>query len=232
MLVMSCGVCGEIGHNRSTCQESSQAPRESAKRFRKRARLAAIYPGLYEKLGKFPNTQIAAEFGLSRERVRQLREELGVPKFEAELPSEVESLLGKVPDRELVRKFGVSLYLVSATRKAKNIKAFGDDRDYYEKLLGDPSAKVGVISDPKVAKNLGITTNQVLEYRKRHGIPPAVLSPKCKDFKPLDRDLIAKLFKEGLSDEEIAEALGASKGTVQLIRSQELRLLKRPGRKK
>lgn len=227
MLVRSCGVCGEIGHNRASCGGSGQASRESEKRFRRRIRLEDSYPGLYEKLGKFQDSQLAEEFGLSRERIRQIREEFDVPKFKLQIPKEAESLLGQVSDRELARTFEVPSSRIAKARKVQKVEPHKNQKSYDE-LLKDPSSKVGVISDRKVARKLGIAICHVRDFRIKQGIPPAVLSPRCKDFVPLSRPLIAKMFAEGRSEEEIAETLGTTKHYIRVILSRDLRILLRP----
>jgi len=60
----------------------------------------------------------------------------------------------------------------------------------------------------------------------RAASPPAVLSPRCKGFKKIDRSVIKRMFKQGKSDAQIAEKLNTSSGTICGIRTKELGLYK------
>lgn len=70
----TCSHCGRIGHNKRTCGHPAK-PRltptervaETQKRFQER------HPGLLEQLGNVSDGKLAKAYGLSRQRVCQLR---------------------------------------------------------------------------------------------------------------------------------------------------------------
>jgi hypothetical protein len=98
----------------------------------------------------------------------------------------------------------------------------------HEKKLKPYLHLIGKISDPKLAKLAGVTTRIVYDYRLKKGIKTEVIAPTHKDFAPIDRDMVRKLFENGLSDEEIAKAVGSTPGTTCMIRTRDLGLFRLP----
>ena len=231
----TCRNCGEPGHNVATCENPTVQkppkgkqgmPKKSVGQYR--ADIEAKYPGMLEMLGDSTDQVVADEYDLSRQRIHQIRKRLGIEACHAPFvptPEQV-ALLGTTTDRELAEAWGAHGGTVSRIRRQHNIPQWSPWIEH-EKTLQPHLDKIGKISDPKVAAMAGTTTRVVFEYRQKHGIKTEVLAPTHEDFSPLDRGEIEELFKEGWSDEEIAEIIGSTRGTVQNIRSTELGLLRR-----
>lgn len=187
------------------------------------------YPGITARLGVDPDNQIAADYGISRERVRQFRSRFNIPRNtpKLELPSDGYAMLGRTPDAHIAEFLDLPLWFVRRERVRANIPV-STSVDFYERVVGGVRDRVGVDSDRAIAHDLNIPVAQVVAYRRRHDIPPAHISPRCEGFVPHDREFISRRFHEGASDEQIAAELGTSPAVVGQIRSQELHLFRRP----
>lgn len=186
------------------------------------------FPGITARLGVDPDNRIAADYGISRERVRQIRGRLNIPrtKSKLELPPDGYAMLGRTPDAHIAEFLDLPPWFVRRERARANIPV-ATPTDFYERVIGEVRDRVGVDSDRVIAHELNIPVAQVVAYRRRHDIPPAYVSPRCEGFVPLDRDHIARRFHAGASDSQIAEEIGASPAVVGQIRTQELHLFRR-----
>lgn len=227
-----CGNCGEKGHNRATCKNPAKPKAQTASKsrvYKKRTSqdIENRFPGISEKLKTTPNVQVALEYGISRERARKIREELKIPKLQAKsLPPEGLAMLGVFSDAHIAKRFELGPGLVRLLRIRRDISPVNPN-DYYDSVINTLRDRVGVDSDPVLAEKLNISTQAVFKFRMRNNIPPARLHPRCKGFKPIDRDLVAELFKQGATDEEIAVAAKATPGSIANIR-RELNLYRAP----
>lgn len=234
-----CWTCGEYGHNSRTCAntlDGDPAPsRKKTQGVRKKTQeeldkaFEQRYPGISELLGQFPDSEVARRYGLSERYVHKIRVTRGVPAFRplfAPTP-EFSAALGTRTDKDLAKDFGVSPRMVTYYRNLHKIPAWSPWVEHEEKLkpyLG----MIGKVSDPKLAKMAGVTTRIVYKYRMMKGIETNVISPSHKEFVPIDRDMIRDLFEKGFSDKYIAKAVGSTPGTVAMIRTQQLGLLRSP----
>ena len=226
-----CGACGEYGHNKRTCgkPQKEAAPRGPRKKTpeERQEDLKQKYPGLLELLGQVPDAEIARRYGVSTQLINSIRNKLGVtastPKF---VPTpEFLAALGTRSDYEISEDFGVSANTVANYRNRNNIPPWSPWMGY-EKKLKHYLHLIGKISDPKLAKMAGVTTRIVYDYRLKNGIKTEIIAPTHKDFAPIDRDMIRELFEKGLSDKEIAKAVGSTPGTIGMIRTRDLGLLR------
>jgi DNA-binding CsgD family transcriptional regulator len=178
-------------------------------------------------MGTVTDTVLAEQYGLTRQRVQQFRQAMDIdPKNNGFHPTpEQVALLGTKSDSDLAREWGVSPFHVGQYRRNNGIPRWQVWDDHEEKIAPHKHL-VGKISDPKVAALCGLSTRCVFEYRKRHNIKTEVLAPTHEDFSPIDREEIERLFNEEYSDNEIAEMMGCSAGTIGFIRSNELGLLR------
>ena len=186
------------------------------------------YPGIIARLGVDPDNHIAADYGISRERVRQFRARFNIPRNNQrlELPPDGIAMLGRTPDSHIAEFLDLPLWFVRRERIKAGIPVSSPEA-YYERVISLEHGRVGVDSDRSIAHDLKIPVAQVVNYRRRHGIPPAVLSPRCEGFVPHDRERIARLFHEGRTDAEIAVELGTSAAVIGQIRVADLGLLRR-----
>jgi len=190
----------------------------------------ARYPGMSARLGVDSDSVIALDYGISRERVRQIRSQQGIARpggKDHTLPPDALELLGRTPDTHIADFYDVPLWFVQRERSGRGIAAATSDQ-HYDRIINLARDRVGKVSDRDIADELDIPVAQVVSYRRRNSIPPFRLSPRCEGFVPLDRDTIARMFHEGATDGEIAVVVGSSAAVVSQIRSTELRLLRRP----
>jgi hypothetical protein len=223
-----CGICGEKGHNARTCPFPDT--RTPPPKTRGRVSLERQHPGLTSMLGVKTDSFVAQQYGLSRQRINQIRKGLGIDASQPPLnmTPQMESLLGTASDSVLAARWGVSTHTVCRLRTKLGIACWSRT-DEIDRALEPYLDDIGRISDPKIARMAGVSAKAVFGYRRRHGIKTEVLSPAHPDFKPLDKGLIATLYREGYSDEEIAARVGSTKRSIATIRSRS-RLVSRKGR--
>lgn len=134
---------------------------------------------LLSRLGKEPDISLAKEFQLSRERIRQLREQHGIAKparihktKEFYTPKAIwikryGHLFGTMYDLDIAKKAGVGRGDVVQARRRCGIAAFGKQscwRKQYEHLLGKTT-------DASIAKEAGVTIAAVGKVRNKLNIP-------------------------------------------------------------
>lgn len=179
------------------------------------------YPGMFDRLGKDRDSALAAEYGISRERVRQYRLRYNinaVPRAYA-FPNRAVRLLGVATDAELARKYNVPVPTIFNMRRKMGIpRASVTSRT--NRILEIAKDRLGKESDGKIAQSLGVSPILVCKYRNKHGIAPVRLSPRSAGFTPIDRDRVTQLFRDGCSDIEIAQQVNSTPKTVTLIRNQ------------
>ena len=178
------------------------------------------YPGIVARLPLENNATLAMAYGISRERVRQIRKQLGIGgRKTATLPPEWVSRLGLDPDTHIARDSGVPVAVVRRARLAADIPAARVE-GFYERVIGQVHDRVGRVSDRSLAAEIGVPALQIAAYRRRHGIQPRKMSPMCRDFVPVDREAVARMFHDGSTDDEIADGVGTTVAYIRLIRSQ------------
>ena len=183
--------------------------------------IETIHPGLLNRLGKERDSALAAEYGISRERVRQYRKCHNIdaiPRAHT-IPKRAVRLLGVVPDAELSRTFNVPAPTFFNMRRKMGISR-ASVASQTDRILEIAKDRLGKESDHKIAQSLGISSACVCKYRNKHGIAPVRLSPRSAGFTPIDRNRVAQLFREGYSDADIAQQVGSTRKTVILIRNQ------------
>ena len=197
----------------------------------RKAWLEDKYPGMLEMLGVEFDDTVGSKYGLSRERIRQFRGYLGLGsnmERKQQVDEEVFAhLAGTMPDGTVAKMFGVNPARVRKVREGLGLPAVPvgdpDKRAALESIRDD----LGKVSDHKLAARVGIASQAVQIFRNKLGIPPAVLSPRCKDFEKIDREEVRRLILEGNSDAEVARILGRSSAVIGNIRTKELHLPKR-----
>ncbi|MEC8306834.1 MAG: hypothetical protein VXZ72_03155, partial [Chlamydiota bacterium] len=232
-----CQHCKGWGHNSRTCtndfNEFYVPPAEITEDEREMLwaeRLDRKYPGLLEQVGTLPDSQIAEQYVLSRERIRQIRNRLGIKRSQGRpqgISDDMVSLLGTETDAYLAEKWGVSTPCVQKWRQDRGIPSFrASNRQKKDDLIGSVHHLLGKVPDSEIVAMLGhgTTNQQVYEYRKRHGIQGKRQGTR---WNPLDRSEITRLFKAGFSDKEIAQHIKAHPGTVSQIRTGELGLYRK-----
>ena len=232
----ACSRCGNSGHNIATCAVVGRSPDEKGEARRPltpeerteayRRKIEKRCPGMIERLGVDSDLNISLDYNVSRQRVHQIRQRLGIEcSFKPFVfPEEAAPSLGTMSDKALAERLETTPYNIRIEREKRGIPVFEYVPQNEEKIKA-VAHLVGVISDPKVAKMIGVPPQAIYNYRQKYGIETKVISPKHKDFVKIDLDEVARLFHEGKTDEEIAEAVGSTPGTVVGIRNR-LRLLR------
>lgn len=178
------------------------------------------YPGITARLGVDPDVAIASDYGLSRERVRQIRHSLRIQKAIARpIDPKLYDMLGRVPDTHIAEAMGLPAWVVRRERVRAGFFP-ATLADYYDEIVGRAHDRVGKMSDRQLAEEIGVPVGQVSAYRRRRGIQPFVKSPRCADFTPIDRNAVARMFRDGSTDDEIAVELDTTPATVSQIRYQ------------
>lgn len=200
------------------------------KKYRGPSNLDLRYPGITARLGVDRDFEIARDYGLSRQRILQYRERRNIPAPIDEKKKEIVPLLGLMPDARIARVYKLSPETVKRVRKKHNIGPCPIEYPHTD-ILDAVRESMGRVSDRQLAKELGIHVNIIWKYRKRNNIPTQFISPRSEGFQPLSREYITRRFHEGATDQEIADEMEASRGTIAQIRNKELKLYRWPKQK-
>jgi DNA-binding CsgD family transcriptional regulator len=188
-----------------------------ARKPKEPSNLEVKHPGITARLGVDKDTDLARIYGISRQRVYQLRLRRGIESpREKKVTKALITQLGLVPYSELSRKFSLSPRRIKTL--CRRIGREHRGRPFVGNVLDLLRGLVGFWTDGELARELNIARQTIRGYRIKRGIPPAVLSVWSKGFKPLDRALITQRFREGASDLEIGRELHTSPDVVGNIR--------------
>jgi hypothetical protein len=176
------------------------------------------YPGLLARLGKEQDIDLAKEYGLSRERIRQLRSRLTErPTYRAKAKAEIFDKLAALGDvvanthsADLAKKTGLPEYWINQYKGARGIPALSAKLD-----LAPVKHLLGTMSDLALGRKLGHAASTIARAREDFGIPPFQAHSR---WHPLPKDEIFKLFAEGKTDQEIAEAVDSSWQSIRHFR--------------
>ena len=138
--------------------------------------LDQLHPGMRQRLGQECDTVIARDYGLSRERIRQIRAKLSIPvnsKFERK-PTPLDQLhpgmrqrLGKEPDGEIAPDYGLSKRRVCQIRIGLGIQGYCSPKIT---LTEDLKYKLRYYSDNELAKQYKASPSRFKELRASAGI--------------------------------------------------------------
>lgn len=128
------------------------------------------HPGLAARLGREPDADLGRAYGLSRERIRQLRRRRGIAPFCSTIPPEIKALLGVITDKEIHRRYPkISVFRLRRFRAELNIPSPALAARQKVESVRD---RLGVEPDGKIARELGVAIRTVLNYRNEHNIRP------------------------------------------------------------
>jgi DNA-binding CsgD family transcriptional regulator len=121
-------------------------------------------------LGKIPDHVLAKKVGLSQASVSMKRRSLGIAPFRkppTKWTKRMQSLLGRLTDKEMAIQFGVSVERVRRRRVRLNVPAL-------KPCFWTPerAALLGTMPDRELARRLGVKNNRVFYDRVKRGIPP------------------------------------------------------------
>ena len=178
------------------------------------------YPGLRERLGTVPDSMLAEEYGLSRERIRQFRLIDEIPSCRGEVVKDlivrIRPLLADHRDSKIRQITGATWNLIEVVRLQEGIPQ-PPRVGKYDKSLEKARPLLGTMSDRKLGQMFGVPDTRIFQLRTELGIPP---SQELHRYNPIDQDRIQAMFEQGRTDVEIAVELQASAHTIQQIRYQ------------
>jgi len=192
--------------------------RRRCKRGIRHSRWVEWTPSALALLGRVSDTDAAAVLGCTHSSVRQKRLSLGIPLYRAE-PPEWRGLVGKVPDAELAREYGVSVHTVRDRRRAAGKKPCPGTGSGLE-WIDEDDAILGTMPDSRVAKLVGCSASSVGNRRRELGIPAF----SKYDWAPHEH-LLGKI-----SDEEMARLVGCTVRGAENRRRKRARGIPMPGR--
>lgn len=193
-----------------------------------RRRLLGIAPAQWwsdelDRFGKTTDIALAKEFGVTRERIRQIREEYGIPKFKKVNPmwDRVRHQLGILDDAKIAEMLGVEAKQVSHYRRLHHIpmKTTPTERSLDERkdIPRNWRDFVGVESDRQLSLRWGIPLISVALLRKRLNRPPAY--PKVPN--KVNWKDPANLERLGVvPDSQLAEEWGVSQTAISFKRKK------------
>lgn len=135
-------------------------------------------PEVMTLLGKVPDIDLAKQLGCTRERVRQVRVEQGIaPPARLRRKQKPVNLdgAGKLTDREIAKREGVSCSLIYKRRKAAGIPRTPKPR--YAKIW-EVIQYVGQIPDAHICQMVGAHPSMLAQIRQRY---PELNLPKGPD---------------------------------------------------
>lgn len=169
------------------------------------------------KLGTKSDAELGREYGVTRERVRQIRNDHGIPTFELTPDwASVNDRLDVDTDESLAQRLGVSASAVRRHRKDLGVRktaACPTERqlDSREDVPPDWRNLLGQTSDYSLAKTWKLPAPSVQRLRKKLGRPPIRPRPPIK-VNWSDPANVARLGAE--PDAKLAQEWGISKAAV------------------
>jgi hypothetical protein len=169
---------------------------------------------LVGRLGTTTDAILSEEYGLSRERIRQLRVKNGIKRFgfdSSVLPEEAISELGTDTDIAIAKKYGFKAEFVGRERRERGIEKY----ERYKKALAPFIDLLGTVPDSEIASVSGAPWSAVRAERVKRKIDPHSHNGRAK----LDAEKIHQMWCGGLSDKEIAAAVGSKHpGSIAQVR--------------
>ncbi len=147
--------------------------------FRRSARIEWTAKML-EQLGQMADIRFSEKFDIAANSVKLKRLELRIPAYGKDvpdplpvLPATVISLLGKLSDTELARRFSLRTLDIRMYRVASGIEPAERPRHSKHQWVLAEEQLLGTRCDADVARKLDIPLPQIRHRRKILGIPPA-----------------------------------------------------------
>ena len=136
--------------------------------------LESKYPGLAARLGTEADSDLGRAYGLSRQRIQQLRLQRAIPSVVVPITPEITALLGTIPDTEIHERYPqISVYRLHRARQARNIPtAVLPYEQAVKERLENAKDQLGVVPDKRIAKALKVHVETVARYRKKLNIAP------------------------------------------------------------
>lgn len=123
-------------------------------------------------LGTAPDPTLAKRWGVSRERIRQVRACLGVPAYKPKVDwAKVDLLLGTAPDTAIAEAYGLGQGTLSSRRKRLDIPGFYDPAEAYRLFMVEGLTWDEVVKRTEYKDGLSAYV-AARRYSKRDGLKP------------------------------------------------------------
>jgi hypothetical protein len=126
------------------------------------------YPGLIEQLGTMFDKALAHQYGLSKQRVSQIRQRLEIARYDHK--PEWLSLLGTMSDAALARQTGKGTMTLRRWRRRLNIPVYRSPDDCVPEWVTAIRPRFGLVSDQKLADESGMSVMSVNRWRRKLGV--------------------------------------------------------------
>lgn len=171
-------------------------------------------PELDEKLGKYPDRELAEEFGVHTQTIRLRRKKLNIARCpqqnftipamggwnKIDLPENVIDRLGKLPDYVLGNEIGVTKSVIARGRKERNIPDYAQQTNNATRFQsGEPhprwdKASKRIVVPSEIIEKLGTVSDSSLATE--YTIPKSAIARKRKELNiPDARSVIWKNYK-------------------------------------
>lgn len=170
-----------------------------------------------DRLGIVPDTELALELGVTRQRVHQVRSSMGIPSAPTpgEKISDVE--LSAMQDRQIADLHGVSIKVVYYQRSLRGIErpqqAPADTKT--RKIQADPD--LGRLPDTILAARYNTDASMVSQVRRALGTPVSPASTSRRGVVEWDSQ------DWGMSNADLAKLNGVSYSSVKYARARRAR---------
>ena len=138
------------------------------------------------KLGKVSDAELGREYGLSRERIRQIRSKYGIASHDTTPDwASVEARLGVDTDESIAKTLGVTAQVVRRRRKDLGIPKTPISEaerqlDVRNDVVSNWRDLLGQQTDYKLAQTWGLPIPTIQRLRRKLGRPPAYPRPTAK----------------------------------------------------
>ena len=213
----------ELAERRKYVEEFGKESKEHIALKRSNSSVLKKYPNIASELATKNNTVVAEIYGISRERSRQIRNMLEIPRPDGSgcygLSDVDQKYLqenaGKMSDQELAGILGMSPSTLCNYRKRNKIESHLVWKSKKRKAILDSNLhRIGKQSDRSLSIELGIHERYIFAYRKENNIPRNPNRKTRWDHAGVDVEarnfVVQKLYNDGLSHEAIAESVGIS----------------------
>ena len=158
--------------------------------------------------------------GVSRARVQQFRVTQGIGSLPSRTKKSNEcklkpfgDMLGKMCDGDLALKADVPKEAVAKARRERGLPAYS----LLRKKMESVRHLMGEESDTALSRKVGVSPQTVARYRNKWNIPTKHKS--FREMAKIDWVEVFKLWKEGWTDQQIADHVGSTAKTIATQRS-------------
>lgn len=176
-----------------------------------------VYPGLLAKLGQESDTAVGEVYGLTRQRIAQIRGQFGVVAFTKSRRAQVEKLAGSTTDERVARLTGTTARYVWKVRHQIGVEAYTHRNGKTQSdVVREQKELLGTMSDNALSKQLGVHASTVSRIRNECGIAPcSTVGSRWYPLLPA-KEVLSRMHAE--TDAQIARDYGVKPSAVSRVR--------------